>query len=456
MDRLSTGNRQLDSVLAGGFPCHSVNIVMGVPGTGKTLLSEQIAFANASVARPALYLTTVSEPLEKIVAYLQEMTFADVDRIGSEVLYEPLAEVLRERPEALVDRIAELIQQHRPAVVVVDSFKAIAELVAEPLRWRNLVFDLAALLGAYDATSFWVGEYAGDAVSRLPEFAVADGILELVRTQRGSRDDRYLKVVKLRGSDFRDGHHAFVIGKGGLTVYPRIVGPGVPSRYDEAEERLQTGILGLDAMVENGWLRGTSTLVVGPSGAGKTMVGLHFLRRGVDDGEPGLHVSFQENPNQLRRVMRSLGWETEEMLDPARLDVLYTSPVEVQIDSVIEDIFCRIDSNGVRRVVIDAMGDLEKAAPDPSRFADYVYALSQELAARGITSMLTVEASGPAADGWLATGRDISFMSDNILLLAMELDGDIRRTMRIVKTRGSAHDGKLHVLRISNVGMVVD
>jgi len=456
LERLSTGNDQLDRVLAGGFPRHSVNIVMGLPGTGKTLLAEQLAFANATVERPALYLTTLSEPLTKVVSYLQEMSFADVGRIGSEVLYESLVEVLRDNPQALVDRVAELVQQHRPGVVVIDSFKAVMELMRDPLHWRNLVFDLAALLGAYELTAIWVGEYPGDAVASLPEFAVADGILELQRRQVGSRDERFLQVVKLRGSGFRDGRHAFRIDRGGIKVFPRLVGPSVARLYASIDERLQSGIQGLDAMIETGWLRGTSTLVAGPSGAGKTMLGLHFLRRGVNDGEPGLHVTFQETPTQLRRVMTNLGWETEEMLQEGRLDVLHSSPVELQVDSVIEEIFRRIDRNGVQRVVVDALGDIEKAAADPNRFSDYVYALTQELASRRITSMLTVEAPGSPVAGEVMTGKDVSYMSDNILLLAMDLSSELTRGVRIIKTRGSAHDGRLHPLRIGRFGMAVE
>jgi circadian clock protein KaiC len=455
MDRVSSGNAPLDRILAGGFPRHSVNIVMGLPGTGKTIAAQQLAFANGTAERPALYLTTLSEPLVKIVGYLQEMRFAAVDRVGVDVLYESIAESLRESPTGLLDRTAELVTQHRPGIVVIDSFKAVMELMPDPQQWRNLVFDLAALLGAYDLTAFWVGEYEPATVARLPEFAVADGILELGRRQSGSRDERFLRVVKLRGSDFLDGQHAFTIGRAGLDVFPRLVGPPQAAVYEPVDERLRSGIGGLDEMIETGWLRGTSTLVAGPSGAGKTMLGLHFLRQGVEDGEAGLLLTFQETPSQLRRVMRNLGWETDTMLRAGHIDVAHCSPVELQVDSIIQQVFQRIDGHRVRRVVVDALGDIEKAAADPSRYSDYVYALTQELAARRITSMLTVEAPGVAVAGEVMTGKDVSYMSDNILLLSMDLSGELTRGIRIIKTRGSAHDGRLHELRISRNGMVV-
>ena len=312
------------------------------------------------------------------------------------------------------------------------------------------------MLTAYDSTALWVGEYAHDAVGRLPEFAVADGIIELRRLQSGSRDDRFLQVVKLLGSAFLDGEHAFTLSDAGLTVYPRLVGPTGRQRYEPTTERLQSGIGGLDALIEAGWLRGTSTLVAGPSGAGKTILGLHFLRHGVEQGEPGLLVNFQESPAQIHRAITSLDWDTEALLRPGQLDQLYSSPVELQIDTIIQEMLRRIEAQGVKRVVVDALGDLAKAAADPRRFSDYVYALSQELARRGVTAMLIVEAPGDARGAFVISGRDVSEMSDNTLVLAMELVPELERTIRIVKTRGSAHDGARHVLRISRQGIVVE
>ncbi len=456
MQRVSTGNPALDRILGGGLPRNSINVVMGLPGTGKTILAEQLAFANGTAERPALYLTTLSEPLQKIVGYLQEMSFADVDRIGTDVVYESLVEVLRERPEGLADYVASVIERRRPGVVVVDSFKAVMELARDAAQWRNIVFDVASVLTAYDTTALWVGEYAHEAMSRLPEFAVADGILELRRVQSGTRDDRFLQVMKLRGSSFLDGEHAFTISAGGLTVYPRLIGPAGAARYEPTPQRLQTGIGGLDQLIESGWLRGTSTLVAGPSGAGKTILGLHFLRHGAINGEPGLLVNFQESPAQLRRAMASLGWDTDELLQPSQLDLLHSSPVELQMDTIVQEILRRIEANRVRRVVVDSLGDLAKAAADPRRFSDYTYALNQELAGRGITTMMIVETPHTAPGSTVVTGRDISEMSDSTILLSMELGPELQRTIRIVKTRASAHDGARHVLRISREGIVVD
>jgi len=450
MDRVSTGNRQADLILGGGFPANSINIIMGQPGSGKTVFCEQLAFANLS-DRAVLYLTTVSEPLPKVLTYLQEFSFADTDAIGTRIVYDSIAETATTVPLKLPERTFELVQQHRPAIIIFDSFKALGDLMPDTAAWRKVLYELAGTLSAYDTTAFWVGEYVPDMVPRLPEFAVADAIIELTREQQGTRDDRYLRVVKLRGSTFLDGYHAFRIGPDGLHVYPRLVSPvAFGTGYGTKEERLTTGIQGLDEMIETGWLRGTTTLVSGPSGSGKTLLGLHFLREGVRRGERGLLVTFQENPSQLARICRSLGWREDEVPNCGALDVMYTSPVELQIDSIVGEIFRRIDESGIRRVVIDAIGDLVNASRDALRFRDYTYALTQRFARQGVTAMLLVETARAQS------GPEVAPMVDNILVLEMMLGDDLQRTIRIIKTRGSGHDGRRLPLAISSRGIVVD
>jgi circadian clock protein KaiC len=457
MERIPTGIEGLDRVLDGGLPKHAVHVIAGVPGTGKSTLAQQIAFANATVERPALYVTTVAEPLGKLVAFLQELAFVDVERIGRDVLFESLDQELRERPTDVAGRLLELIQRHRPGVIVIDSWKAIGDIVADQARWRGIVFETAGLLGAYDATAILVGEYSEAEMTGAVEFAVADGLLELRREQRGSRDERFLRVAKLRGSGFLDGLHAFTLDRQGVKLFPRLIGPTTPENYVPVPERLATGIRGLDDMIASGWLRGTSTLVLGPSGSGKTILGLHFLRQGLEEREPSLLVTFQETPTQLRRAIQSLGWNDSDLGAAGKFDLLYRSPVELQIDSVVAEIFRRIDRDGVCRVVIDALGDLERAAGDPVRFSDYIYALSQHLAAQRVSSMLLLETDSlTSVVPELRPGlQKAIFTADNLLTLSIDLNGDLTRSVRILKTRGSAHDGSKRVLRITPSGLEI-
>jgi circadian clock protein KaiC len=458
VEKIATGVLGLDRVLYGGLPKSALHILAGVPGTGKSTLAQQIAFSQASAARPVLYLTTLSEPLSKLIGFLQQLEFADVDRIGTEILFENIADLLIGDTMQLPGKLLELIKRHRPGLIVIDSFKAIGDIVPDSGRWRKIVFEVGEVVAAYDATTILVGEYDEQDMASALEFAVADGVLELRRAQRGTRDERFIRVAKLRGSEFLDGTHAFTIGRSGIRVYPRLVQSRGPLEYGAAPERLHSGIGGLDQMIAKGWLRGTSTVVMGPSGSGKTLLGLHFLRQGAADGEAPLMVTFQENPTQLRRCVESMGWDGAEMFGPGGIELLYRSPVELQIDRVVHAIFESIERIGAQRVVIDALGDLERGATDPDRFVEYLYALLQSFASQRVSSMLLLENhtfARPELDV-RTPAKQAFYIADNLLALGMDLRGDLTRTVRILKTRGSVHDGRERPLRITTSGMEID
>lgn len=454
MDRLKTGNRDLDTILGGGFPANAIHLIMGSPGTGKTILAEQVCFANASPERPILYLATFSEPLQKLVGFLQEFSFTKPEKIGTEVVYDYIGEDVLEAPEGISTRLQELLTLHRPKIIVIDSFKALADLLPDRPTWRRTLDAIAGMLTAYGTTTFLVGEYTSSMLSDLPEFAVVDGIVDLTRVERGSRDERFFRVLKLRGSASLPGQHAFQLSHDGIAAFRRFVAPADPPDYRPVLERVKSGIFGLDDMIATGWLRGTATLVVGPSGAGKTSLGLHFLRAGLDEGEPGLLVSFQESPTQLARMVTNFGWDPAKMLGPGKIDNLYMSPVELQIDWVASEILQRLEGQGLRRVVIDSVSDLQKGATDIQRYREFLYSLTQMFAVHQVTSMLLSAAlASPSSRG--ITGHDISYMSDNIVLLEMLLGDDLIRTIRVLKSRASDHDGRRRALHITSNGITV-
>jgi circadian clock protein KaiC len=285
---------------------------MGEPGTGKTVFAEQLLFKNADAGRPVLYLTTLAEPLSKVVTYLQRFAFYDESKMGTEIVYDDVGSLLAtEGPDALLPRLREAIETLGPKIIVIDSFKAIHDLSTSVARMRRLVSQLAGLLSAYDTTTFLVGEYRPQDIARYPEFAVADGIVEFARQNRSTTDERFLRVSKLRGSGYLEGLHGIHITSAGLEVYPRLISPVEPKDYATRRERVSTGVAGLDAMLHGGVWRGSTTLMVGPTGSGKTTLGLQFALAGVASGEAALYVNFQENPTQLARVIEPLdktGW----------------------------------------------------------------------------------------------------------------------------------------------------
>ncbi len=221
-------------------------------------------------------------------------------------------------------------------------------------------------------------------------------------------------------------------------MYPRLVSPNVPTTYEPRLERVSTGVVGLDAMVGGGLWSGSTTLIVGPTGSGKTTMALQFMLEGVRRGEPGLYVHFQENPAQLRRAINALGMSAEQAI-AGGLRLRYESPVELEIDSIIVDIFEKIRSGEIKRLAVDAIGDLAAAASDPQRLHDYLYALVQHFTVHHVTSLLTFE-SGSGVTSTVEHEQRFSYMSDNVLQLALQGTERTRRTLRVVKTRQSDHD----------------
>jgi circadian clock protein KaiC len=454
LERMSSGNSEADHILGGGFPANSINIIMGHPGSGKTIFAEQLIFHNASDSRPILYLTTLSEPLAKVVRYLDGFSFYDESKLGTQVVFEDVGpQLARDGAQAILPVLRDAIRTISPQIIVIDSFKAVHDLAASVAERRRLVYEMTALLTSYGTTAFLLGEYTEDDILLYPEFAVADGIVELSRRRLGNRDERFFRVFKVRGSSYLEGAHAFRITSSGLDIYPRLVSPRIPEDYEPAVERVSTGVPGLDEMLDGGVWRGTTTLLAGPSGAGKTTIGLQFALEGARNGEPCLYINFQENPTQLNRTIRGLGVDLSEA-QALGLDLVYASPVELQIDSIIVDMFRRIQERGVRRVVIDAVGDLASAATDQQRLQDYLYALVQHFAVRTVTSILTFETAGNTLQG-VGAQNQMSYLSDNVLMLTVEGQERTRRMLRVLKTRGSAHDPRVREVEITEGGLSV-
>lgn len=455
-DRIGTGNAEADQILGGGFLANSINILMGLAGTGKTVFAEHLAFHNAAAGRPILYLTTLSEPLPKVLRYLQRFEFYDEDKLGTSVHYNDVGPALaRDGIGALLPVVEEAIRTLSPKIIIIDSFKAIHDLAPSVREMRVMLYELMGTLSAYEATVFLLGEYSDEHARTLPEFAIADGIVQFWRSPTSTRDERFLRVLKLRGSPYLEGQHGFRITSAGLDVFPRLVSPELPESYRPTLEKIRWGVPGMDGLMDGGLWRGSTTLLAGPTGSGKTTMGLQFVLEGVKHGQPGLYVNFQENPTQLRASLRAL----EDEATPAQMRALhffYSSPVELQIDSVIVATFRSIREHGIRRVVIDSVGDLMVAASDAQRVQDYLYSLVQHLTLRGVTCLLVFETPGGVANVQnTAVGARLSYMSDNIVVLGVECGEHSQRTVSVLKARGTSHDLRAHELTIGAEGASV-
>jgi circadian clock protein KaiC len=448
--RLTSGLAALDEVLGGGLPAQGISLIMGLPGTGKTIIAQQYAFHNADPERPVVYFSTVSEPLEKIVRFGQALDFFDVSAVGKSVFYEDLGQTVgNDGLAGVAEQVAVTLRKRRPGLVIIDSFKALQTFADNNADFRRFLHQLAGRLTAFPAASLWIGEYEPADAALLPEFAVADAIIELTTLRAGQRDMRFLEVRKLRGSGFRAGQHAYKLSRHGLHLFPRLADVPPSATYTLGPERTSSGIRTLDAMLGGGIWPGAATVIAGPAGAGKTVMGLHFVRAGTEHGEPGVIASLQENPTQLHRMLTGLGWPAD---DPA-VEIMYRSPVDIYIDEWVYDLLRTVERTGARRVLVDSLADLKIAAPDETRFREFMYSLTQRLSRQGISLLMTSEVRELFGTRRLSEFL-VSHLSDNVIMLSYYQDqGQVKRALSVIKTRASGHDPAMHEFTIGSTGL---
>ena len=398
-----------------------------------------------------MYLSTVAEPLEKVLRYAQSLTYFDPAAIGSSVIYEDLGQTVHGGGlAAVLDRITELLKQRRPGLMVIDSFKALQVYAAGPGEFHRFLHELAGRLSVLPITCFWVGEYVGFDTNDAPEFAVADAIIALGTERVAEREARVLQVLKLRGSGFLAGRHAYRLSPGGLEVFPRLADALDPDSYRQVPERMSSGVVPLDAMLCEGYWRGASTMLAGPSGVGKTLLALHFVYAGAQNGEPGLIATLQENPVQLERILQGFSWSLTD-----GVELMYRTPVDVYLDEWVYDLLDTIERTGAKRVVIDSLGDLRVAAGDELRLREYIYSLLQRCTRAGTSVMMTQEV--PDLFGITRLSEyGISHMCDNVVLLQyLRGDSQLKRAITVLKTRASAHQRDVRQFDITADGLVL-
>ncbi|MPZ73008.1 MAG: hypothetical protein GEU74_07220 [Nitriliruptorales bacterium] len=451
MSRVASGSTGLDTVLAGGLTPNSINLICGHPGSGKTILAQQYVFENAP-GGTVVYLSTVSEPYEKILRYGQTLEFFDAAQVGSTVFYEDLGEALvRDGLDGVLAALDTLLKQRRPRLIIIDSFKAIGAFADSDSDYRRFLHDLAGKLSAVAVTAIWIGEYDAEDAARYPEFAVADGVIYLSTRRTVERETRLLSVLKQRGSGFASGEHAYRITARGLKVFPRLADVYDASNYLLDTERASTGIPALDEALSDGYWPGSATLIAGASGIGKTLMGLHFLFAGADAGEKGVLATLQENPVQLKRIVGGFGWS----LNSGGVEIMNRSPVDMHLDEWVYELLDAVERTRAKRVVIDSLGDLVMAATDQLRFREYMYSLLQRFSRGGVACLMALEL--PELFRTTRIGEyGMSHLSDNVVLLQHVVDGgELKRGLAVLKTRASDHDARIREFRITQDGIVL-
>ncbi len=462
INRLTTGVPGLDEVLGGGLPEFSFNVVAGAPGTGKTTLAHQIMFANATPERPALYFTILGEPTLKLLRYQQQFQFFDAAKVSGAIRFINLSELLLENDlDAVLAAIVSEVESSNPSLVLVDSFrtmvrKAQADSITE-LQLQGFVQRLALMLTSWQATTFLIGEYSEGEIANNPVFTVADGLFYLSQIVERNSIVRKMQLVKIRGQESVPGLHTFRITGDGLQVFPRTFGLDGKRGKSSKRPRLSTGVSALDALMGGGIPEGASILIAGPSGTGKSVLATQFIAEGVRQGEPGIVAMFEERPDEYAQRAKSFGFDLETPQKEGLLEVLYLRPLDLSVDETLFEVLEAVKRMGAKRVVIDSLAGFEMALAPAFRqdFRESLYRMIGALTRVGVTVLSTVEVQETFTD-LVFSPHAISFLTDAIIRLRyVEIDGQLRRILVIVKMRGGNHSKDICEYEITSEGIML-
>ncbi len=459
LTRVTSGSTAFDAIIEGGLPVRSLNVIAGAPGAGKTLFCLQMLFALARQGKKCLYLTTLAEPSLKLIHYMQQFSFFDPALMDREVVFADLGAAMRKGAEPTLREIASRVEREEPAILVIDSFKAIRDILGEPAALRTFVYDLAVHAASWGATTLLVGEYTDAEVASHAEFAIADGIIRFENSRRELTAIREVEVLKLRGTNYVTGAHFYEIDGDGLSFFPRVRGPDERTLGEmgpvAAPERVSTGVAGLDAMLGGGLPRASASIVQGGTGTGKTLLGLQFLLDGARRGEPGIHWLLEETPDQLRGFAQSVGWDLPAFEERGLLQLSYVSPVELSTDRFLDRARREVERLGARRAVLDSLTSLALGVPSDRRFRELVYAVAKHLHVRGVTLAMNMEVPDLLGSAQLS-GHGVSFAADNVIQLKfVEIDGHLERGLSVLKVRGMRHATDVRRLSVETGGVQV-
>lgn len=458
---LLTGVPGLDSVLGGGLPEYSFNLIAGTPGSGKTTLAQQIVFANASPDCAALYFTVLGEPPLKMLRYQQQFSFFSEAKLAHIRFINLTQEALKRDFGTILERIAHEVEATEPGLVVVDSFRSIVRRASNrpspKVDLEEFIQRLALQLTAWQATTFLIGDYRKNEMHDNPVFTITDGILSL--SQRVERNSivRQLQVLKLRGQASQPGLHTFRITSDGLEIFPRSFGMSDRPPRARPLPRASTGVSQLDEMLDGGIPVGDSAVVAGPSGAGKTLLCTQFIHAGGRSGEPGVVCLFEEHPAEYAARADALGFEIGKLVRDGLIEFVYLRPLDLSVDETLRTIAEVIKRVGAKRLVIDSLSGFELALAPAFRpdFQESLYRMVGTLTGMGITVLSAVEVT-TSYDELRFSPSEVSFVADDIILLRyVEWQGKLRKVLTVVKMRSCCHSQEFRLYDTAISGMAI-
>ena len=454
--RLSTGIAGLDDILGGGLPPDRLYLIQGDPGTGKTTLALQFLLEGVKRGEKVLFIT-LSETQDELAAvgrshgwdlagvHVFELSAAQQNRSAEQnTLFHPSEVELNEVTQVLLDEV----QRVGPSRVVLDSLSELRLLAQNALRFRRQILALKQHFVGKQCTVMLLDDRLGGAGGlEAQAHTVAHGVMELEQfAPEYGAERRRLRVVKLRGVSFRGGHHDFQIVHGGLRVFPRLV--AAEHRNGFVRNVVPSGIAELDALLGGGIARGTSLLIMGPAGSGKTSLSMQYVSAAVNRGEHAAMFLFDENMDTMLARGDGIKVDLRPHLDGDKLTVRQIDPAEMPPGAFVSHVREAVEKHDARLIVIDSLNGYMNAMPEERYLTLHMHELLGYLAQRGVMTILVMAQHGMM--GRMESQVDISYLSDNVLLLRyFEALGHIRLALSVVKKRTGPHERTIREMMIT-------
>jgi circadian clock protein KaiC len=450
-----TGIAGLDDILAGGFTRNRLFLIEGVPGSGKTTLALQFLMAGARRGEPVLYVT-LSETDEELQAVAESHGW-DLDGITVRELTPPEAALEPDQQNTMFHpsevELAETtklilsdVERLKPTCLVFDSLSELRLLAGTALRYRRQILALKQYFATRQCTVILLDDLtASDRDLQMQSIAHGVVLLEQLNPQYGS-ERRRLRVLKYRGVQFRGGYHDYVIKAGGIEVFPRLI--AAEHRQVTRRGRLSSGIPELDALIGGGIEEGTSTLIVGAAGTGKSTLAAQFAAAAASRGERGAMFMFDENRSTLLVRSQGLGVNLQAAVDDGTVTLQQIDPAEMTPGEFIHGIRSDVETGGVKLVIIDSLNGYLNAMPEERFLTIQLHELLMYLSQKGVATILIAAHQG-LVGGQMSGPVDTSYLADAVILLRyFEARGEVRQAISVMKKRGSRHERTIREFRL--------
>lgn len=453
--RAGTGCPGLDTILNGGLPKGRIYLIEGDPGAGKTTLAVQFVLEGVRKGERTLYIT-LSESRSDLqhAAESHGVSLADIEVVEllpdeDDLLPEQQYTVFYPAEVELNDRMQSIVkevQRVHPARLVIDALSEVRMLAKDPLSYRRQILSLRDFMADEECTVLLLDDRSSSDPD-LQLHSVVHGVISMDKVPREyGKTRRQIEVIKLRGIAYHEGFHDYSVVTGGVVVHPRLV--AADSRSDQSPEPVSSGIAELDALTGGGLDRGTSTLLIGPAGCGKTSIAIQWASAAADRGESCSIFSFEEAANTMMMRAAGLGIDLRSHLNSGKITIQRIDPSEMSPGELVASIQNRVENENVRMVVIDSLNGYLQSMPGEQYLTVHLHELLAYLGNRGVLTLLVLAQAGMIGRP-LESAVDVSYLADNILFLRyFEAQGEVRQAISTIKRRSGSHEHTIRELRL--------